>query len=52
MTDMVKITVERYEELCKDQMLLNALLWHGVDDWERYPDAVDLCKKWIKEEQE
>ena len=48
-TDIVEMTVERYEELRKDQLLLDALRVYGVNKWGRYQDAEELYIKWLKE---
>lgn len=38
------ITLQRYEELCEDQELLNALRAAGVDGWAGYENALDYLE--------
>lgn len=49
MKDIVSLSVERYEELRDDQLLLDALRVYGVNKWGRYQDAFELFNDWVKE---
>jgi phage pi2 protein 07 len=39
--DMILITKKEYDELCKDQAILEALRAGGVDNWEGYDWALE-----------
>lgn len=42
MNERVTLTKERYEELLQAEKVLAALYATGVDNWERYNDALDI----------
>ena len=50
MDDIVSLTMERYEELKHEEMMLDALRVYGVDNWIGYQASMDLFDKWVSEE--
>lgn len=41
--EMITISREYFDELVEDQKFLNALRACGVDNWDYYGDAQDMC---------
>jgi hypothetical protein len=50
MTDIVGLTMERYEGLWRSEMMLDALRVNQVELWEGYEASVQLVNKWVSEE--
>ena len=42
MNDRVTLTKERYEELLRAEKVLAALYANGVENWERYGEAMNI----------
>lgn len=45
MEEMITIELNRYKELLRSEMELDALWDFGVDDWDKYQEAMDSIYK-------
>lgn len=54
MTDTSTITISKaeYEYLISEEMFLQCLRRHGVDNWEGFDDAVDTYNEWEESREE
>ena len=42
MEELIEITKKEYEQLLRDQRLLDCLEGAGVDNWDGYEDAMEM----------
>ena len=48
--EMVEISVEEYNDLIDDSIMLMALNAAGVDNWQGYDDAIEIYNEMSEEE--